>query len=216
MDRKLVLMRFLILIAASFLFLACENNQSPWRLITIKEGAHKAKPYNVRISDGNEDETWRFYKSAKYNLGDSDQCDWNKLFLLSYNLISNRKNSLIVSWRWDVDGYWWVAPYKHRNDSTFWAIAPCSSYVSSASPDYSLKPIKVYPVGEFSQAFRTQFVDSAGITILYIENLATAEVSRTVYDYPDNLSPIRTAGTWFGGNRKAPHDVHLFQLNQCD
>lgn len=206
---------YLILgILLSVLFLSCDKDNPEWKVLKIKEDKQIANPYYKSPSDGDEYETWMFDQSAKYDLGDSDNCDINKLHIISYGLLDHRKNYSGVGWRWDERGFWWVMPYDHKQYVASYPDVSCGGYYTTTSSD-SLSCIKVYPEENSirSQEFSTEFIDSSGYTILVLNNHSTGQTARSYYNYGERgLKPKRIVGAWFGGNRNAPHDIYIYNL----
>jgi hypothetical protein len=135
----------------------------------------------------------------RYELPIEDQCDWNKLHGVSWEILNNHEDALMVAWRWCRGGFFELAPYIHDDGVTIWAGGYCN-------PNANELPVaKVLP----GDVFTTRL-------ILAQEGWATVEIRtpggsvtyRHFYGVePDNR--YREIGPWFGGNREAPHAMCL-------
>ena len=105
-------MRYAYLLLLFFVFGCQKSDLNVWEEVTIKEGNHRSSPYSLSWSDvTTRAYEWEFNETYQYDLGDNDQCDWNKQTGASDYLLTNQKSSLMASSRWDLAGYWWLAPY---------------------------------------------------------------------------------------------------------
>ena len=68
----------------------------------IKKGNHAAKPSIIRLrhKPAKAAYTVRFINGA-YLIPGEDQEDWNKLWGLSFNLLTNHKDSVMIGWRYN-------------------------------------------------------------------------------------------------------------------
>lgn len=203
----------LLLLSAVFLIASCGSIDplpDGFVELTIKEDSHRARPYRFSWKERTYlAYQWRFDESAAYELGDSDQCDWNKLTGLSLHKLENRKNSVIVGWRYDREGFLWVAPYYHENDGTFWANASCSSGLSPQTVDPELQAIRV----DIGDVFETHINVSADgdWTALTIINTVTGATSYWENDWSEDFRKTREIYPWFGGNEEAPQEIRIFR-----
>lgn len=130
-----------------------------------------------------------FDLSCWYNTLGSDQSDWNKLAGV-YRYFDGFKdvNSFILAWRPDVKVYGAFELCLYEN------IAKANVPHESA----------IYKV-QAGQVFRFSLDEINGKYSLYIDNklLGTQENDRP-------YKTIGKVGAYFGGNRKAPHDMRVY------
>lgn len=191
---------YLALFLALFLFQSCEHDTLCHfeDVYCVNEGSHAYRP--VILTAPNDVMKYRWVLDGnEYDLGDSDQCDWNKLTGVSYDMLTNHKLSLMAAWRWDTAGYYWVAPYFHLNEVAYWANAPCTGYSISDDIVNGLTPIKVMPGEVFTTEIEIH--ENHGLAYIYIEN-QHGEGSSFVL-HTGNQKARREIAPWFGGNEKA-------------
>ena len=179
-----------------------------WETLTIKEGTHRAKPYRLTWHDNTmEAYEWRFDETALYDLGDADQCDWNKLNIVSFKKLTNTECAIMGSWRWDLSGKLLIAPYYHDNGQTFWASAPCTPTSTGSGVDGEIGYIEA-EIGDVIETHVNINPDDnwAAITII---NQATGDTTYFEHYFSCDVSRHRDGGPWFGGNRDAPHDIYI-------
>lgn len=209
MKRLLFLPLLLLLISGCY-----SPEVNVWDELTIKEGKHASKPYDLTWNDNTVIAyRWEFTESCQYELDGNDQCDWNKLTGYSFDFFTNHKNSLIVAWRWDVSGFWWVAPYYHKDSDVFWTDATCSTQeIEGLSVDPDLIPVAVYP----GQTFETHFNIRADLNACFVTILVPGTESSSFYqlDLPhdNDYGNTREIYPWFGGNQVAPHEMVIKRL----
>lgn len=183
--------------------LGCVQTQTHWKSLEIRKGNHAAKPlalvYNSDVSMRSE---WVLTQSCVYNLGDVDQCDWNKLTGWSW-AVSNKKKSVMLAWRYDTElEAFRLAPYWHEDGSTNWATAPCGGYSDANNP---AMPNIVAQVGEtISVEIRQRTNGLVSLTVDTGQGRMYWE--RIFSDLPKTHREIRP---WFGGNEDAPHDMQI-------
>jgi len=170
-----------------------------------KKGQHAFKPANCRDLPGfylsrrpvhkPHRVGWkvRFRDSCKYDLGSSDQADWNKLPGLSWNLFTNHDDAAMLGWRWNKNLLVFeVGPYLHVDGKRRFQKNPELHFESgedfwySIEADYTRNEVRI----------RVFFADGA-----------THEY--TTSTYADLSRTTRQIHAWFGGNRPAPHDMFL-------
>ena len=193
--------RAVSLITVVCLAAACSAPEvGQWQTFCVDADAHAFKPAALIL--GHEKVItyqWEFSTSMRYNLGNGDQCDWNKLHGVSWQLLTNHEDALMVAWRWNIAGYWEVAPYYHHEGNTYWAGGCNQPEAMLTDPEITIT--KVYP----GELFLTTLT-------LAKDGRASVEI-RTNYSYTyfDHYFGIeadnkyREIGPWFGGNRTAPH-----------
>jgi len=174
----------------------------------VEEGKHAFKPKMFRYTNAKILQyKYKFNETVNYNLGNDNQCDWNKGGGLSAHLFTNHKNSAMWSWRYDLNGDILIAPYFHINGETLWAKAPCST-LSPSKTDNSLPYVRVKPNQEFTITFSIITKNRVGITInvggkdVYVEK----EFPKASFKW------WREIGPWFGGNEVAPQKIYLYRL----
>ena len=165
------------------------------RLQTIYKGTHFTIPNNFGFFIQNVSGSGTFTPNTTYDLGDSDQWDWNKLTGIAFTPLEPDRDSAMVGWRYNLlTQNFEIAPFYNVNKVR---ILPNEN---PASPDYEVISVPA------DQTF-TYIVDYTGVTISYGD--------RTVFKpYPTGLVPnvwtaARVSG-WFGGNRAAPRTVSYY------
>lgn len=131
-----------------------------------------------------------FTDSCRYTLDNGDQDDWNKLFGFSFGILGIHKDSARVAWRY-VPGsdYIELALYTYINgerDYYFCYNVPINSIC---------KISLVYDKGEKKM-------------ILFVEEKFYSSVRKEV-SFPDK--PVFGCGLYFGGNRRAPHNIKIYE-----
>lgn len=185
-----------------------------WDELVIKEGKHRSKPYDLTWNDNvNVAYRWQFTESCQYDLEDNDQCDWNKLTGFSFNFKTNHKNSLLIGWRWDLAGYWWVSPYYHLDGHVKWADASCSGQeIEDLTVDPNLVPLAIYP----GQEFETHFTIRSDLKVCIVTIIVPETGSTTYFELAlpedDSFGNTREIYPWFGGNETAPHEMTIKRL----
>ena len=203
------MMKKLFFLSLILLFGACRDEvpTDQFEVLTIKEDANRATPYRLSWEERSYlAYEWIFDESAEYDILDTDQCDWNKLTGLSLNLLTNHVNSLMVSWRYDLQGFLWLAPYYHQDGSTFWADVPCSqAQIAVVDPD--LKALRVN-IGDVVETHMNVSVQKSIITLTII-NTATNQSVYYEKEWGEPFTNTREIYPWFGGSESAPHDITI-------
>ena len=165
------------------------------RLQTVYKGTHFTIPNNFGFFIQKVSGSATFTPDTTYDLGDSDQYDWNKLTGIAFTPLEPDRDSAMVGWRYNlVDQVFEIAPFYNVNKVR---ILPNENPLS---PDYEVIQVPA------DQTF-TYTVDYTGVTISY--------GGRTVFKaYPTGLTPnvwtaARVSG-WFGGNEVAPRTVSYY------
>ena len=165
------------------------------RLQTIYKGTHFTIPNNFGFFIQRVSGSATFTPNTTYDLGDSDQWDWNKLTGIAFTPLEPDRDSAMVGWRYNLETQMFeIAPFYNVNKVR---ILPNENPLS---PGYEVVSVPA------DQSF-TYTVDYTGVTISYGD--------RTVFKpYPEGLTPnvwtaARVSG-WFGGNRAAPRTVSYY------
>lgn len=165
------------------------------RLQTIYQNTHFTIPNNFGFFIQNVSGSATFTPNTTYDLGDSDQFDWNKLTGIAFTPLEPDRDSAMVGWRYNLlTQNFEIAPFYNVNKVR---ILPNENPLS---PNYEVISVPA------DQTF-TYTVDYTGVTISY--------GGRTVFKpYPPGLTPnvwtaARVSG-WFGGNRAAPRTVSYY------
>ena len=165
------------------------------RLQTVYKGTHFTIPNNFGFFIQKVSGSATFTPNTTYDLGDSDQYDWNKLTGIAFTPLEPDRDSAMVGWRYNlVDQVFEIAPFYNVNKVR---ILPNENPLS---PGYEVIQVPA------DQTF-TYTVDYTGVTISY--------GGRTVFKpYPEGLTPnvwtaARVSG-WFGGNEAAPRTVSYY------
>lgn len=208
---------FLMLAVSALLILGCgKADLDVQEVLTIKEGRHRATPYRASWNDCRMFfYEWEVDESWQYELGDEDQCDWNKLTGHSFHKIGNHENSIMASWRYDRSDFIVFAPYYHSGGSTYWASAPCTSLDSSGVVEVQgTDPSLGYITASIGDVIETHFninysQDWAAVTIINQSNGMSTYFEHTFTE--KDIKNQREIYPWFGGNEDAPHDILFYR-----
>lgn len=164
---------------------------------TIKEGRHRASPLSLGLHLGREEDTYEvmFDESCRYDLGDIDQLDYNKLFGWSYGMHHN--NSIRVGWRYNLyqeqielvlymykDGQRVDMEYLHT------VFVPLNTKIKIRLTNAWGKPA----LAIFSKTYSKYTIDMADYKLI--------PEYKPTWGY--NL------GLYFGGDKPAPHDMKVW------
>ena len=156
------------------------------RLTTIYKGTHFTipNPWRLWLTEVAGDAT--FTADSRYDLGDSDQYDWNKLTGITWTPLLPNYDAAMVVWRYNLDnGLYEVGPF--FNDATAF-VFPTRDEIISVPVD---------------QTFGF-YVDYDGITITYGDTVVRKARPEDIT--PNFWTSAKITG-WFGGNRVAPKTV---------
>jgi hypothetical protein len=184
--RKYILLLLLILASCG------KNFEEGWEVLTIKEGQHRSTPWQLKY-EHHEDLSyqWRFDDSARYDHGDNDQYDWNKLTGLSYSLLNSHYNSAMVSWRYNLD----------RKTIELSAYYHKSKIVIRRQP---LLEVNVH------DTFYTEIIPNTLDSTIIVRVSTAATTAEDTLKYNISLDQdSREIWPWFGGNKEAPLDITL-------
>lgn len=186
--------KILLLISCSLFACKKEVNQlklTGYTKYTVAQGSHNSTPVFLRTFWGgcNINGSAYFTENSKYDLGDSDQYDWNKLdgFKLDFNSVPN--NAAMIGWRYNlVDSTFEIAPYFNN----YGIVLPDSNQI-----------IKVAVNEVFDYNIRLSG-NTATISITK-DNITTTKFRVLKY-----ASFFTRVSLWFGGNRVSPKNVEVF------
>jgi hypothetical protein len=182
--------------------------------LIINEGSHRSRPYRLSVKDRTYlAYEWRFDESAMYELGDDDQCDWNKLTGLSLHNWTNHRNSVMTAWRYDRDGFIWISVYYHENDETFWASTSCSP-INAETVDPELGAIRL-DIGDVLETHINVNSDNDWTAITII-NTASGETLYWEKDWDEDFNKTREIYPYYGGNEEAPQDISIYRRTIAD
>ena len=159
--------------------------------IRIPAGRHRARPLHLGIWWRKTSFTWlvKFDESCRYNLGNEDQLDVNKLVGIGY-LWHHHNDSARFGWRYDVE--------------TGQVILSAYCYVSSRrviehicyceiGKEYRIK-LQVLANSYYFDVYETGAVKALGVA--FVDHYHTKKIKYRL-------------GPWFGGNRVAPHEIKI-------
>lgn len=161
---------------------------------TIRKGRHR--PFNiipacfrempVNIQSSPQVRYVKFTSSCRYDLGGEDQNDWNKLYGFCRGILGIHKNSARVVWRYNKD--------------TNMIELGMYRYISGER----VLPQKILSV-KIDEEVVIKF---SGISL----NIITKSGSEWIFEKPMfeyGKGILYGCGFYFGGNRRAPHDVTI-------
>ncbi|MGB0925526.1 MAG: hypothetical protein ACPGTS_02355 [Minisyncoccia bacterium] len=156
---------------------------------THKKGKHRSKPRQFKIwwKPKTLKVEFTFHESCRYDHGNDDQFDWNKLTGITFS-IDPLQETVMLAWRYNVEkGMIELAAYYHvKGDRRFSDV------------------LATVRIGETA---------SATISVDYKRKQYTVE---TTVDFESNLSYrsfshnrklARRIQPWFGGNKPAPQTM---------
>jgi hypothetical protein len=161
------------------------------RLYTVKAGKHDFTPSPLPFpaSAKTLQGSAKFMPSCWYdNLGE-DNADWNKLAgVYRWSDFKKNENAFMLAWRPDtkIKDLFELCLYENIQGRN----------VPKESAIYKVKS---------GQVFNFMLAEMNGRYLLYVDNILLGTQA--------NDLRYRTVGkisTWFGGNRTAPHDMHIY------
>jgi len=184
---------FLLSICALF---GCKKEVNEFKLdnytkYTVNSGSHSSTPVFLKtfINSCNINGSAYFTENSKYNLGTSDQYDWNKLdgFKLDLNSVPN--NSAMIAWRYNiVDNVFEIGPYFNNYGLVF----PDNNQIIKVG----VNEVFGYNV-KLSGKVATISITKGNVTVSKVKELKSAFIFTRV-------------SLWFGGNRTAPNKIEVF------
>jgi hypothetical protein len=157
----------------------------------IPRGRHRARPLRFDCWWRKTSFAWnvKFTDSCRYDLGNTDQYDINKLCGIGY-LPGHHKDSARFGWRYWAD----------RKAIELWAYC----YVNGRR---EIKQICFCEIGKVYR-IRLQVLAQSYYFDVYEPDLITSSGIVTVEHYHSKKFKYRL-GTFFGGNQVAPHDIKI-------
>lgn len=162
----------------------------------IYKGFHRPFPFRI-LGICQEDsymikKCFTFTDSCKYNLGDEDQLDWNKLFGVSFGIFGIHRNSARFVWRYDptstkieIGAYWYINGYRSWYNLT--AI--------DLNKKYNFK------ICIFDESVVFTVLDDYAAIGKYILCIDKKITDKNRYK----------CGIYFGGNRTAPQRIEIVE-----
>lgn len=138
----------------------------------------------------------RFSRGSRYDLGDNDQKDWNKLGGINLQVWKeSNQNSAMVAWRYNPDTELYeINAYGNVGGANVYPPG-----VMLAIPENTMF------MAEFSFPARNEVQVQ-----LYSDQVDDwKEEGSFGWTYPVEIKAAAMIGPWFGGNRVAPEDVSL-------
>lgn len=164
----------------------------------IKKGSHWSRPYVWSYKNRSSLKyQFVFDESARYDLKDNDQKDWNKLTGLSRHLWTNHKDAAMVSWRYNpASKLIELGAYFHKDGQTIKAKINGSEVMGVAKIGSSAKAIIDIITKDNTNAIQ--------ITIITTDTALIRQPFGVDLDHK-----MREINGWFGGNRSAPQDIYI-------
>jgi hypothetical protein len=157
----------------------------------IPAGKHRARPLRFRFWWRKNSFAWlvKFTDSCRYDLGNTDQYDINKLIGIGY-LPGHHKESARFGWRYDtVKGMIEIMAYCYVNGQrVIKSICFCE-----IGKEYRLR-LQVLAMAYYFDVYEPSSVTAAGIVTVERNH-------RKHFKY--------RLGVWFGGNQVATHDMEI-------
>lgn len=154
----------------------------------IRQGSHRALPFSFGVYFGKKSMVRKvvFHEDCRYDLGNENQLDWNKLFGLGY-LWSLHTDSARFSWR-----------YKKEKDCI---ELGAYAYVSG---ERIMGYIGDVEIGMEAKMSLTIFQNGYNFYFEQEGYSDTVTISKRV-----NKKVSYKLGLYFGGNEVSPHDMHV-------
>lgn len=176
-----------------------------YKTVVIKKDRHFSTPWYFNWENIDRQElAWLWNESHVYDLGNSNQRDWNKLTGISLHLFTNHKNSALIGWRYTDgdpeipgDEFIEISPYFHKNGERY-----------KADEEGSEIPIARARVGDWTNTYINLMdpnFNAIAITILTPIDTIYYELT---YDI-DIDRRARKINPWFGGDEMAPKDIYF-------
>jgi len=160
-------------------------------IFRIPSGKHRARPIRFGLWWRKNSFTWvvKFTESCRYDLGNEDQFDTNKLCGIGY-LPGHHKESARFGWRyWPDMGWVELSAYCYvKGQRVIKNIAFCE-----IGKEYRLR-LQVLATSYYFDVYEPDQVKAAGIV--------------TVEHFHDKKFKYRL-GVFFGGNRPAPKEIKI-------
>lgn len=163
---------------------------------TIYKHFHRPFPFKIvglnKIDDYIYKKIFRFTDSCKYNLGNEDQLDWNKLYGVSFGIFGIHKNSVRFAWRYNL--------VTHKIEiGAYWYLDGFRNY-------HKLCDVEINDIINFKLTF---LHDSVVFTVL--DDLTT--IGKYVLYLNENVLRKQKfeCGIYFGGNRRAPQEIEIVE-----
>ena len=166
-------------------FTSCLKNVEPQQhyMFVIPQGQHSSintiKKYNENLLTF----AFRFDETGRYDLGDLDQIDTNKLIGFKYG-VDPHQNSFRFGWRWSTeDEYMIIVAY---------------SYVDGVRDIYDIGYCFLNQIysGEIEETEEEIIYRFQGAE--YVISKSTKKTKQKYFLFP-----------YFGGNKKAPHNINI-------
>ncbi len=160
-------------------------------VFTIKKGKHRARPWRFGFWFSRKSFSWvvKFTESCRYDLGNDDQSDTNKLIGFGY-LPGHHKESARFGWRY------------RPNLKAIELLAYC--YVNGRR---EIKGICLCEIGK-EYYLELNALEKWYQFFVYIPGELKPFGSAAIEHYHNKKFKYRL-GTYFGGNQKAPHEIHI-------
>lgn len=136
--------------------------------------------YNVAFGD-----------AARYDIGATEQADWNKLTGLKLSYFHPTRDALIIAWRWH-GGKFQLAPYLNKSDKYYYGLQPVIDLLPGR--EYTVQ------VGATEDMMVAQVWDGNANLLTY-EETWPGQVEGKTWEL----------SSWFGGNTKPPKNVSFFK-----
>lgn len=134
--------------------------------------------------------TVQFGESIRYSLPDGEQLDWLKGGGISFDLLTNHRNSTMWGFRYNPDmDKVEINAYAHIG-----GLRTYTPWLAEVAPGETFT-VKIYP----------------GEGDIWITEIITAsKTTKTQWVIPNKAFIYRRIWAWFGGTLPAPQDVNMF------
>ena len=164
--------------------------------LTHFKGIPFSWPFRVRKLKKTKTFTQTFtFTKVKYDLGDDDQDDWNKLTGVKLHYFRPKKENMMVAWRWNLEKekvqicFYWNYNGKHHWTDPLMELDEGSNLTVDITYDnYDASPYNYYPNYKIT-------ISSVGQKV------------RKNYLFTNKTGWL--INTWFGGNRRPPNKIQI-------
>lgn len=160
-------------------------------IFRIPRGRHRARPFRFGIWWRRNSFTWvvKFTESCRYDVGNTDQYDTNKLVGIGY-LPGHHKESARFGWRYDtVKGQMEIVAYCYVKGKRI------------------IQPVCFCEIGK-EHVLQLKILSNSYYLAAHQRGRASS-IGSTFVDHYHNKQFKYRLGVFFGGNQVAPHDMTI-------
>lgn len=184
---------------------------------TVKKGKHDFKPRDfgvLPLRDWSKYEhVWKVQFLDTYDLGNKNQLDWCKGGGFTSYFSWNTTNTIMWAWRWNIEreSFDICLYFNDKNGDHSWIeIHPLYKINKGDVVEITLKEERI-PLLR-NHEFIEDAIKFAVKPVLEVRIEGHDKTLKLEGEYPEDYRVIgwtRRTGLWFGGDEKAPSDIHI-------